>query len=196
MLRCVLFDLDGVIRHFDPGHPAAIEHRHGLAAGSAVRTAFRAELLASVVTGRRSRAEWVAIVGRELANPVAAAELLSDRGTVDEAMVALITELRARGLVCALLTNGTDTIPDELAALGLDDVLDHVFNTAIIGTAKPEPEPFLHVCRALDLAPPEIFFTDDRPENTEAAAALGMTAHTFTGVDGLRAALDGAFPAR
>lgn len=32
MIRAVLFDLDGVVRHFDPAHVASIERRHALAA--------------------------------------------------------------------------------------------------------------------------------------------------------------------
>lgn len=39
MIRLVLFDLDGVIRHFDPENAAMIEHHYGLSRGTIERAA-------------------------------------------------------------------------------------------------------------------------------------------------------------
>ncbi|MEE1651384.1 HAD hydrolase-like protein [Brachybacterium sp. J144] len=60
-----------------------------------------------------------------------------------------------------ILTNGTDTIPAEVAGLGLTSHFDPIFNSAAIGYIKPDVRVFLHVLEQLGLGAPEVFFTDD-----------------------------------
>ncbi len=183
---CVLFDLDGVIRHFDDDARQRIERRHGLADGELIATASTPDLLGRLVTGRLTRAAWSAEVGRRVGSPEAAAAWTVDIGTPDPAVLDLVDEIRAGDVLAAILTNGTDTIAAELAILGIDRHVDRVFNTAEIGVAKPDPSVFRHVCEALDVVPESVFFTDDSPRNVEGAAGVGMTAVHYTGVDPLR----------
>lgn len=192
MIRVVLFDLDGVLRHFAPAHVLDIERRHALAEGAIHETAFAAELLESVTTGRITRAAWIDAVGERLANPSAAAEWGSHPSTVDQGMLALNDELRSSGIRTAILTNGTDTIPAELRDLGIADRVDAVFNSAEIGYAKPDVRAFQHVLDVMGHAPDEVLFTDDSAAKLRGATALGIRAHHFTGIDGLRAALRAA----
>lgn len=75
-LTCVLLDLDGVVRHFDPDHVTSVELRHGLAVelgvepesvlftddsasklGGAVEIGMTAHLFEGVETFRRHLAE-------------------------------------------------------------------------------------------------------------------------------------------
>jgi len=104
-------------------------------------------------------------------------------------VLALADELRARGRTVAVLTNGTDTIPAEVADQGIACRVDHVFNSAEIGHAKPDARAFTHVLEALDLTGPEVFFTDDSPPKLAGAVEVGMRAHAFVGLPQLRAAL-------
>lgn len=184
-----LSDLDGVIRHFAEGHRDACEDRHGLARGALYEAAFRSPLIDLVVTGSMTRAEWTVEVGRLVGCPDAAAEWLSARGEADPEMLALIDDVRATGCHVAVLTNGTDTVPAELAELGITDRFDAVFSTSDIGFAKPDVRAFQHVVDALDCDPTRVLFTDDSERKLAGATELGMVAHHFTGVPGLRAAL-------
>jgi putative hydrolase of the HAD superfamily len=192
MIRAVVFDLDGVLRHFDPSHVAGIEERHGLAVGSIHAAAFDAELLDAVITGRVDRAAWVQRVGERLRHPQAAAEWGRHPSDPDARMLALSDRLRATGIRTAILTNGTDTIADELGESGIDAHVDVVFNSAQIGVAKPDPRVFQHVLDALELPAEDVFFTDDSASKLAGADLLGIRTHHFTGVDGLRAALRAA----
>lgn len=191
-ISTVLFDLDGVIRHFDPDHLASVEADNGLAPGSLWAAAFEPELAERLTTGRCTRAAWTAEVGRRVGSPAAAEAWLGAKATTDTEMLGLIDELRAAGLTVAILTNGTDTIPSELAEAGIDVRVDAVFNSAEIGHAKPDRRAFEHVCAALGVAATEVFFTDDSPHKFDGALELGMTVHHFTGLADLRAALAGA----
>lgn len=188
-IDCVLFDLDDVIRFFDQAARAAIERRHGLADGSIMATAIHPDLIEPLVTGRLTRAEWSAEVGRRVGSPEAAAQWTADIGTPDPEALELLDELRAAGYTVAILTNGTDTIDAELAVLGIDRRVDAVFNSAVIGVAKPHPDAFRHVCRELDVAPESVFFTDDSASKLIGALEIGMTAVVFTSVGSLRRAL-------
>ncbi|WP_038468004.1 HAD family phosphatase [Arthrobacter sp. PAMC 25486] len=189
MIRAVVFDLDGVIRHFLPDHAAEIERRHGLDIGSLDATAFAQPLLTEVTTGRISRAEWVREIGRALAAYAAAEEWGKLTPRPDPAILELADALRSRGTTVAILTNGTDTISDEVEAQGVRQHVDHVFNSATIGHIKPDQRIFQHVIDALGIDGPEIFFTDDSSSKLSGAIDLGFVTHHFKGVQRLREAL-------
>lgn len=185
----VLFDLDGVVRHFDPRNVEDIEARHGIAAGAIERFAFSSPLIERVTTGRLSRRDWVTQIAEHLGNRDAAAEWGRQPFRADLAVLSLADELRALGLRTAILTNGTDTIPAEAAALGLDAHFDEIFNSASIGFAKPDQQAFQHVLDRMAVGASTVFFTDDSPAKLTGAADLGMTTHLYMGVSELKRAL-------
>ncbi len=189
-IEAIVLDLDGVIRHFDPDHPGRVEARHGLPEGTLWSTAFASDRIKAVVTGQVTRADWTRLIGDAVGNVDAAEEWLAEPATTDQEVLAIVDGLRADGYPVSILTNGTDTVPAELDEAGIRDRFDHLFNTAAIGMAKPDPAIFQHVCQQLAMDPGSVFFTDDSPGHVEAAAGVGLVAHHFTGVAGLRAELD------
>lgn len=189
MIRAVVFDLDGVVRHFDPDHVREIERRHGVAEGAIESFAFAQPQIEDVTTGRISRSAWVEMIARHIGSISAAAEWGSQPSQVDPNILQLAAELREAGIVTAILTNGTDTIPAETAELGLVSHFEPIFNSAAIGYIKPDERVFLHVLDQLGLEAHEVFFTDDSERKLRGARACGMHAHHFTGIDPLRDAL-------
>ena len=190
MIRAVLFDLDGVIRHFH--HDPTLEARHGLPDGAITRIAFASPLIDAVTTGLLTREEWITRVGEAAGSASAAQEWGRTPFAADPDVLALADELRSHGIICAILTNGTDTIADELGASGIGAHFDRVFNSADIGHAKPDVRAFRHVATALALPAEEIFFLDDSPAKLRGARELGMRTHHFTGITELRSALAAA----
>lgn len=190
MIHAVLFDLDGVVRHFD--HDPDLERRHGLPEGSVTRAALAAPLLDDVTCGRITRAEWIRTVGEQLGSPEAAEEWGRTPFHIDPDLIELALELRALDVITAILTNGTDTIPQETASCDLDRHFHPIFNTAEIGFAKPDPRAFTHALDALQLPGDSVFFTDDSPSKLVGAREVEMHAHAFVGIGPLRAALRGA----
>lgn len=188
MIRVVLFDLDGVIRHFDARNTATIEHRHGLAPGDIERIAFAQPLIDEVTTGRITRAEWVRRIGVQVGT-AAAHEWSAQSAAIDHDVLELIDDIRDAGIRTAVLTNGTDTIPAEIAAHGIASRFDAVFNSAEIGHAKPDTRAFRHVIDALGVDAAEVFFTDDSASKLVGAQRLSMHTHHYDGVDDLRARL-------
>ena len=191
-IRAVLFDLDGVVRHFDADFTADIEVRHGLSPGAVLDAAFEPDLLAQATTGTISRRRWVELVGATLGSEAAAEEWGRQPSAVDPDVLAIADALRAAGIRTAILTNGTDTIPAETAALGLTAHFDAIFNSAEIGWAKPDIRAFQHVLDALGFAGAEVFFTDDSASKLVGAEELGMPTHRFESAERLRVALRAA----
>jgi putative hydrolase of the HAD superfamily len=198
VLRGALFDLDGVLRHHDPAHPGQLEAEAGLPAGTFHAIAFEAAQLTVAVDGRATFEQWRNAVAEGLASvhgvDHGSAVRLTDRFfsvdaiAVDAAVLELVRRVR-RTVPVGLLTNATSRLDAELEALGLTGEFDVVANSWELGVAKPEPAAFRLAAERLGVEPSACFFTDDRLENVEAAAAVGLTAHHFTGIDGLRDAL-------
>ena len=196
MIRAALFDLDGVLRQFDPGHPARVEAESGLPAGTLHRVAFDAVRIATALDGRVAFDDWRDAVATALEqdHDVADGRTVADRffaveaGAVDHEVLALVRGVR-RHVRVGLLTNATSRLADELEVLRLGDEVDVVCNSWEMGVAKPDARAFTLAAERLGVTAGDCFFTDDRPENVAAARAVGMSAHHFDGVDGLRNAL-------
>lgn len=186
MVTTVLLDLDGVVRFFDAEAQAEIERLHRLEPGAVGAVAAEPALLGPLVVGEISRAQWIGEVGRRLGDPLAAEAWADVATTVDDELLAELDHLRATGVTVAILTNGTDTVADEVAALGLPDRFDAIFNSADLGVAKPDPKVFERVCEALSVQPAAVFFTDDSPGKLTGARALGMRAEPYTGLTAFR----------
>lgn len=189
----LLTDLDGVVRHFDRSIADDLEAEHGLEIGSLRREAFDHPRGQAAVTGGLTRAAWIDEIGRAVGSLRAAREWLGVTGTpwgrADPAMVDLITGLRANGTPVAVLTNGTDTIDEELLSVGLAVAFDSVFCSWHLGVAKPDRAAFGHVVDATGVPANRILFVDDSPANVVGAREAGLIAHDFTGVDALRSTL-------
>ncbi|MEM7287559.1 MAG: HAD-IA family hydrolase [Actinomycetota bacterium] len=185
----LLTDLDGVVRHFDRSVADTLEVTHGLEVGSLRREAFEHPRGQAAITGGLTRSAWADEVGAAVGSPEAAHAWLGTWGAADPVMADLIRTVRAAGVPVAVLTNGTDTIHDELATVGLDAAFDHVFCTWFIGLAKPDPRVFAHVCASLDVQPARVLFVDDSPGNVDGARDAGLLGRNFAGVEDLRSAL-------
>ncbi len=99
---------------------------------------------------------------------------------VHEDVLDGVRDLAGRGLVLALTTNQNEPRAAWMREnLPYDELFDAQFYSCEIGLAKPDPDYFRHVLRALDVAPEDALFLDDTAVNVEAAAGLGLRAELF-----------------
>jgi len=93
-----------------------------------------------------------------------------------------------------LLTNNNPLVESELPRLAPDLVPlfgeSHLFASSSYGARKPDAAVYRAAMSAYGAAAEDTFFADDRPENVEGAEALGITAHLFTGPEGLIDAIE------
>ncbi len=99
----------------------------------------------------------------------------------DARVLAWAGDLRAAGFRTGILSNLPRPLGESLRRLeGFLSHFDHVTFSYEIGAVKPQPEIYRHAIAGLGLAPAEILFIDDRPENIEGGEAAGLATVTFT----------------
>jgi 2-haloacid dehalogenase len=102
----------------------------------------------------------------------------------------LVERLAARGVPLFALTNfGTDFWNGFRPTAPIFDLFEDVLVSGEECLAKPDPAIYRLTEERFGLAPAEIFFTDDREDNIEAALACGWDAHRFTDAASLETAL-------
>jgi putative hydrolase of the HAD superfamily len=138
--------------------------------------------------GQMSEAEFTRRLGEALGRPVETMrETYFAHLHPNEPMIALMRELRDRGLRMALLTNNVrEWEPHWRAKLpDVDDIFEVIVDSAFVGMRKPDPAIYeLTVERLGDgLRASECVFVDDFEVNCAAASALGMAAVQYRDAD-------------
>lgn len=104
--------------------------------------------------------------------------------------IALLQELGARGVGLYALSNwAADTYAATRHLFPFLERFDGLVISGQIGIAKPDPRIFSHLLDTHSLEPRALLFVDDRAKNIEAARAVGIDGVVFEGVAGLRAEL-------
>lgn len=111
--------------------------------------------------------------------------------SVEPGTIDLIARLNAGGTRLAILSNAGFDFASGFRFGPLGQYFERVFVSAEMAAIKPDPAIYLEVADELGITPTEMVFIDNKAVNTDAAAALGITAHHFTGVPGLEAFLEG-----
>jgi putative hydrolase of the HAD superfamily len=111
--------------------------------------------------------------------------------SVEPGTLDLIVELRDGGTRLAILSNAGFDFGSPLRFSPMGRYFERVFVSAEMDALKPEPAIYLEAAAQLGIAMEDMVFIDNKVVNTDAAAALGATAHHFTGVAELREFLSG-----
>jgi putative hydrolase of the HAD superfamily len=190
-LRCVLFDLDGVLADYD--RQARVEHL----ARSLGRTpqAVHAAIYESGIedagdAGRLDARAYLAALGDWLDCPVAADQWVAARRyatRVRPGVLALAKTLDSKVALGLLTNNG------ELMGERLPEIVPELFPlfagrahaAARFGAAKPDAAAYLGCLAALGEEPAATLFVDDAPANVRGALAAGLQAHHYVDLPGL-----------
>jgi len=99
--------------------------------------------------------------------------------------VRLMGALQARGIPVFSLTNfGIQSYDYAAGHYPFLRAFDRDFISGHMGVIKPDPRIYAMVEEGSGLAPSELMFTDDRPDNIAAATARGWQTHLFEGPQG------------
>lgn len=89
----------------------------------------------------------------------------------------VLTALRERGLRLVVVSNWDVSLHDQLAATGLDTLIDGAISSAEVGVGKPHPDIFAHALGLAGADASGAVMVGDSPETDVAGAlALGITA--------------------
>jgi putative hydrolase of the HAD superfamily len=191
----VLFDLDGVLAHYD--HAPRLEtlaRRCGASVAAVSAALFESGLERDADLGLHDAQGQVDELARRLGVAVTLEDCVAARRAsmrADAAVLALAERIARRTRV-AILTNNNLLLRDHLPAIcpPLFPLFEgRVFCSAQYRLAKPDPAIFLRCLDEFGTTPGRAFFTDDKHENADGARAAGLRAHHYQGLPALQAAL-------
>jgi putative hydrolase of the HAD superfamily len=195
-IRCVLFDLDGVLADYDRGTRVETLARHLAHRAEAVHAAIYASGIEDAAdAGLLDTPAYLSALGRELDRGVDAAAWLdagraATRGRPP--MLELAGRLRDRGVAVAVLSNNGMLMAERWPAIvpALLPLFEgRVFCSAQLQAAKPSPTAYLRCLEALAVPPVATLFVDDSGANVAGAREAGLVAHRFTDVPQFRRTL-------
>lgn len=91
---------------------------------------------------------------------------------------AALEAIKQRGLRIGVLSNfSLATLEASLESAGLADLVDVACAATVIGYAKPDPNAYLTVTKALAIEPKDCLFFDDEIECIEGGQAVGLRSY-------------------
>ncbi|MGW4325480.1 HAD family hydrolase [Nocardia sp. NPDC004573] len=128
---------------------------------------------------------WTAVLGRrpdsELLTRLRAVDTELWTRT-DDRVVALLHHARQADLPMVLLSNAPHPVSDALDASDWRTMLTDALYSARLGMNKPHPDTYRNALAATGVRDPgRVLFVDDRADNCQAAARLGLRTLHYTG---------------
>lgn len=194
MIRNIVFDMGGVLIHYNPSRFLDLVSPDGEDKALLMREVFQT-------------VEWVRTDRGTITDEAAAAAMKGrlpprlhpavDRLMVwwelelrpMEGMEELLAELKGLGYRLYLLSNASLRQPEYFDPLPVNRYLDGRVISSTYKLLKPQPELYQILLREYNLKGEECFFTDDLNINVEAAMLAGMSGAVFRGADELRRSL-------
>ncbi|MBV8113488.1 MAG: HAD family phosphatase [Silvibacterium sp.] len=104
----------------------------------------------------------------------------------DTALPILENIAMSQDVDLGMLNNEARELNDyRIETYGLRGYFDFFFSSCYVGCRKPTPQIYRLALEVLQCDPEEVIFIDDRPQNVEAAASLGIHAIRYRGPEQL-----------
>jgi putative hydrolase of the HAD superfamily len=101
-------------------------------------------------------------------------------------IIPFVEQVRSRYRL-AVLSNTCECHWDKVEQISsVITLFPDLFTSFELGVMKPDRSIYQHVCTALNVAPQDILFIDDLPENVEGAKSIGMKGIMYRNSDQLQ----------
>lgn len=190
-IKLVLFDMEGVLSHYDRDARAdrmsSLTGKHVDAVRHAI---WGSGLEARADSGEITDDEYLLELGKVLGCAISCEDWLAARHasiTPNAESLAIAAQIAARHRI-AVLTNNCRLVTDHIAYLNpLVAQLfgEHVYPSAAFGAAKPAARAYLGCVRHLGVGARETLFIDDSQANVTGAIDAGLHAYRFVDADAL-----------
>lgn len=197
MIRAVVCDFGGVLTSPLEGSFQAFSDASGVpleaiaAALVALEERDGVHPLHELECGRASEASFMADVAAHIAETLGRDVAMHDFTEryfaglrPNEPMIALMAGLRGEGYRMALLTNNVrEWEPYWRAMVPIEEIFEHVVDSAFVGMRKPDREIYDLTVARLGVVPEACLFVDDLERNCLTARAIGMSTVVYRSPD-------------
>jgi len=178
-IGAVVFDIGGVLEVTPPlGVAEAWEDRLGLGRGEIPHRL--ADVFQAGAIGAVNEAEVHQFAGQRLGlGPAEVNAFMSDLwveylGTLNTELAGYAASLRPTYRTGIISNSFVGAREREQERYHFDEYMDAIIYSHEVGISKPDHRIYQLACDRLAVPPAEMIFVDDLPENTEAAAELGI----------------------
>ena len=184
MIKTVIFDLGGVLVRTENRKPRQLlAEKHRLSYQELSNLVYRTDSAELATTGQVTAEDHQQTILKDLDLPASSFSLFEDEfwggDRLDSHLVDFIRGLRGE-FTTALLSNAWDNLRRLLREFWeIEGLFDHIFISAELELAKPDPAIYQHVIDKLGQDPSELLFVDDFIENIDAAREAGINAIHF-----------------
>lgn len=191
MITTIIFDLGGVLLRTEDREPRArLAQRLGMTYEELEGHVYGSR---EAMKGTISAEDHKKTILKKLGLPEDGMKGFGDEfwggDRMDRKLVEFIRGLRPH-YATALLSNAWDDLRPLLVKYWkIADIFDHIFISAEMGLAKPDPKIYQAVTTEINRAPSELVFVDDFIENVLAARDEGWNAVHFRSREGALAEL-------
>jgi glucose-1-phosphatase len=190
-IALVLFDMEGVLSHYDrAARVAHLAATSGQTADTVRHAIWGSGLEARADAGLISDDDYLSELGTLLDYPVSRDDWLAARLasiTPDEQVLALARQVAGRRRI-AVLTNNCRLLTDHIAYLNPPVARlfgSHVYSSASFGAAKPAAQTYLGCLERIGVPADQTLFVDDTHANVNGAIDAGLQAYRFVDAAGL-----------
>ena len=189
MIRCILFDLGGVVITIDQDQAVRRFKEIGLKDAEKrldpyTQSGIFGDLEAGAITAEQFRDELSKLVGRELTFQECRYAWTGYCKEVPQRNLETLLKLREQGYRIVLLSNTNPYMMDWALSNDFDGdghslkyYFDELYMSFQVKLMKPNDLFYRHVLRKEKLFPQECLFVDDGPRNVAAASQIGV--HTY-----------------
>jgi len=110
----------------------------------------------------------------------------TDAVVINMPLVSLIRKLRPAYKIALCSNTQPQLFRQILGENNLEELFDVIVSSSEVHLAKPNPEIFKITLSKLNVSPSEAIFIDDKPENVEAATAIGIRSLLYTDFETLQ----------
>ncbi len=196
MIRNVVFDFGGVTVEYDPAGYMERMYGGGETGRYILENLFGSPLWAMLDMGTVTRAEACGPILEKADRDGFGEDMrfvmdhwFEDMMGTKEDTVALIRELRERGVHVYYLTNMPADIWEKLIARGLRDIFEGGIASFEVHLTKPDIRIYRRLLDEQGIRPEETVFFDDMERNVEGARAAGIRGELFTDAGSARETL-------
>jgi putative hydrolase of the HAD superfamily len=191
MIKAIIVDVDGVIRHIDIEIAEELAQSIGFSFSNLMNTLWDNDYGRQLLCGKITRSDWwkgIISLNSQLSQipqDFVWTEVF-DKSSIDWELVAYIRKV-GQSRITAILTNcDSESKSLLLDELNTDHPFDYVISSSDVGAVKPEKGIYLALLQKVGIEADQCMFFDDSVRNVESARDLGIEAFVYKGLDHLR----------